>query len=164
MPAETIVRPFEEVVAEHGPVVLRVCRAMLDPIDADDAWSDTFVSALRAYPDLRRDSNIRGWLVTIAYRKALDQLRAKSRIPLPTAALPEIASPDDAVPDIDAQLRAALQALPAKQRGAVIYHYLADLPYAEVGALLETNEAAARRSAADGIANLRKHYTPGSQS
>jgi len=54
--------------------------------------------------------------------------------------------------------------LPEKQRGAVIYHYLAGLPYAEVGALLETSESAARRSAADGIANLRKTYTKGATS
>ena len=162
--AEPIVRPFEEIVAEHGPVVLRVCRAMLSPSDADDAWSETFVSALRAYPDLRPDSNVRGWLVTIAYRKALDQIRARSRAPQPTSALPEVASRDDSTPGLDSELRAALQALPPKQRGAVIYHYLADLPYSEVGVLLETNEAAARRSAADGIANLRKNYPTGTTS
>jgi DNA-directed RNA polymerase specialized sigma24 family protein len=40
----------------------------------------------------------------------------------------------------------------------VAYHYLADLPYAEVGALLGSSEAAARRSAADGIATLRTTY------
>ena len=62
---------------------------------------------------------------------------------------------------IDTELRAALDALPTKQRGAVIYHYLAGLPYAEVGSILETSEAAARRSAADGIANLRKTYKKG---
>ena len=162
--AEPIVRPFEEVVAEHGPVVLRVCRAMLSPSDADDAWSETFVSALRAYPDLRPDSNVRGWLVTIAYRKALDQIRAKSRAPTPTSTPPDIASRDDGTSALDTELRLALQALPPKQRGAVIYHYLADLPYSEVGVLLETSEAAARRSAADGIANLRKNYTTGSKS
>jgi RNA polymerase sigma factor (sigma-70 family) len=162
--AEPIVRPFEEIVAEHGPVVLRVCRAMLSPLDADDAWSETFVSALRAYPDLRPDSNVRGWLVTIAYRKALDQIRANSRAPQPTSALPEAVSRDDNALGLDSELRAALQALPAKQRGAVIYHYLAGLPYAEVGVLLETSEAAARRSAADGIANLRKNYTRESES
>jgi DNA-directed RNA polymerase specialized sigma24 family protein len=54
-------------------------------------------------------------------------------------------------------------ALPFKQRGAVAYRYLADLPYAEVAALLECSEAAARRSAADGIANLRRHYRKDSQ-
>ena len=157
-------RPFEEVVAEHGPVVLRVCRAMLSPSDADDAWSETFVAALRAYPGLRPDSNVRGWLVTIAYRKALDQIRAKARVPQSTSDLPEIASRDDSTPGLDNELRLALQALPPKQRGAVIYHYLADLPYSEVGVLLETSEAAARRSAADGIANLRKNYLRGSES
>jgi DNA-directed RNA polymerase specialized sigma24 family protein len=53
-----------------------------------------------------------------------------------------------------------VRALPAKQRGAVAYHYLADLPYLEVGKLLGTSEAAARRSAADGIAALRNVYQP----
>ena len=102
--------------------------------------------------------------MTIAYRKSLDQLRAKGRAPLPTATLPETLSSDDTAAELDDPLRAALRALPAKQQRAVIYHYLADLPYAEVAVLLKTNEAAARRSAADGIANLRKKYTRGSDS
>ena len=51
----------------------------------------------------------------------------------------------------------ALQALPFKQRSAVAYHYLAGLPYADVGELLDSNETAARRAAADGIATLRRH-------
>ena len=151
-------------MAEHGPVVLRVCRAMLSPADADDAWAETFLAALRAYPDLRPDSNVRGWLVTIAYRKAIDQIRATARAPRPTVAVPDVTARDDRAAQLDTELRAALDALPAKQRGAVIYHYLADLPYSEVGELLETNEAAARRSAADGIANLRKYYTRGTAS
>jgi len=158
------VRPFEQIVVEHGPVVMRVCRAMLPAADAEDAWAETFVAALRAYPNLRPDSNVRGWLVTIAYRKAIDQIRSRARAPLPTVEVPEIATHDEIAPAPDAALRAALDALPEKQRGAVIYHYLAGLPYAEVGALLETSESAARRSAADGIANLRKTYTKGATS
>ena len=59
-------------------MVMRVCRALLGPADAEDAWSETFISALRAYPRLRVGSNVRGWLVTIAHRKAIDQLRAKA--------------------------------------------------------------------------------------
>lgn len=45
--------------------------------------------------------------------------------------------------------------LPPKQRAAIAYHYLADLPYAQVAELLDSTEAAARRAAADGIAKLR---------
>ena len=78
-------RPFEEIVAEHGPTVLRVCRALLARPDADDAWSETFLAALRAYPDLADNANIEAWLVTIAHRKAIDVLRAESRRAVPVA-------------------------------------------------------------------------------
>jgi RNA polymerase sigma factor (sigma-70 family) len=155
--------PFDQVIAEHGAVVLRVCRALLDGADAEDAWSETFLAALEAYPRLRPDSDVRGWLTTIAHRKAIDQLRARGRRAVPAGDLPErvavgsdadpaAAPPDDALWD-------ALRALPPKQRGAVAYHHLAGLPYAEVGALLDSTEAAARRSAADGLARLRATYT-----
>jgi len=154
-----LVRPFEEIVQEHGAVVMRVCRALLPPADADDAWAETFLSAMQAYPRLRPGSNVRGWLVTIAHRKAIDQLRAASRRAVPAGDLPEIPTSDRV--DDTVGLRAALDALPPKQRGAVVAHYLADLPYAEVAAVLDSSEAAARRSAADGIANLRRRYREG---
>ncbi len=150
--------PFEQVLVEHGPTVLRVCRALLGPVDADDAWSETFLSALEAYPRLRPDSNVRGWLVTIAHRKAIDQLRVRDRNPVPTDELPEPSTLDDLVIDPDTDLWDALAALPFKQRSAVAYHHLAGLPYAEVGSLIDSSEAAARRSAADGLANIRKTY------
>jgi len=153
------VRPFEELVTEHGSVVMRVCRAWLSPAEAEDAWSETFLSALRAYPKLRPDSNLRGWLVTIAHHKAVDQLRARARRPAPTSHQPDIPTTDHA--PFDDELRAALDALPLKQRGAVIYRYLADLSYAEIGELLDCSAPAARRSAADGIASLRARYPKG---
>ena len=149
--------PFEAVVEEHGPVVMRVCRALLGPTDADDAWSETFIAALRAYPRLRPDSNVRAWLVTIAHRKAIDHLRAMARAPVPVDELPELEVVDDLIVEHDEDLWARLQALPFKQRSAIAYHHLAGLPYAEVGVLLDSSETAARRAAADGIANLRKH-------
>ncbi len=151
--------PFEAVVSEHGPVVMRVCRALLGPADADDAWSETFLAALRAYPGLRPGSNVRGWLVTIAHRKAIDQLRARARRPEPAADLSERLIGAQAGAELaDSDLQGALAGLPDKARLAVMYRYLADLPYAEVAALLECSEAADRRNAADGIARLRKRY------
>ncbi|MCA1843142.1 MAG: RNA polymerase sigma factor [Actinobacteria bacterium] len=153
-------QPFEAIVAEHGPVVMRVCRALLGPVEADDAWSETFLAALRAYPELRPDSNVRGWLATIAHNKAIDQIRARNRVPVPAGNLPQRpAGAQDPGPEpADTELHGALAALPDKQRGAVVYRYLADLSYTDVAALLECSPAAARRSAADGIASLRKHY------
>lgn len=145
--------PFEQVVADHGPVVLRVCRALVGPDDAEDAWSDTFLAALVAYPRLRPDSNVRGWLVTIAHRKAIDRLRAGRRAPVPLESLPEQPSPDIQPTDLDLWRKVA--ELAPKQRAAVAYHYLAGLPHAQVAEVLGGTETAARRAAADGIAKLR---------
>ena len=70
------VPPFENIVARHGATVLRVARAVLGHADADDAWSETFLSAMKAYPDLPDDANVEAWLVTIAHRKAINIIRA----------------------------------------------------------------------------------------
>ena len=147
--------PFEKVVAQHGATVLRVVRAVLGHADADDAWSDTFLAAMKAYPDLPADANLEAWLVTIAHRKAIDITRATSRRAIPIADTPDTPSRDhsgERHPD----LAEAVAALPTKQRQAVAYHYLAGLPYAEIATLLDTSAAAARRAAADGIAALRR--------
>ncbi|MFP5283223.1 MAG: RNA polymerase sigma factor [Actinomycetes bacterium] len=148
-------KPFEEVVAEHGLVVLRVCRALLPPTDAEDAWSETFLAALRAYPSLPATANLQAWLVTIAHRKAIDGLRARARRPVPVATVSAAPTPPGG-PDPD--LAAAVRALPPKQRAAVAYHYLGGLPYAEVAGVVGGTPAAARRAAADGIARLRRTF------
>jgi len=149
--------PFEHVVAEHSRVVLRVCRALLPAADAEDAAAETFLAALRAYPRLRPDSDVRAWLVTIAHRKAIDVHRTRARSAVPLAELPERPAPPVDAANEDG-LWDAVRALPEKQRAAVAYRYVADLPYAEVGSLMGTSEAAARRNAADGVKALRRRY------
>lgn len=141
------------MVAELGPTVLRVVRAVLGPADADDAWSETFLAALRAYPQLPAGANVEAWLVTIAHRKAIDVTRSTARRAVPVADPPETGARTD-LPDLD--LAAALAALPPKQRRAVAYHYLTGLPYAEIAEILGGSADAARRAAADGIAALRR--------
>jgi RNA polymerase sigma factor (sigma-70 family) len=157
-------QPFEEVVTAHGPTVTRVCRSLLGAIDAEDAWAETFLAALEAYPGLRPDSNLRGWLVTIAYRKSIDQIRRSQRAPTPLGTLPQGPASEAVDPaELDDSLSAALAALPSKQQRAVIFHYVAGLPYAEVARLMEISTVAARRNAADGIATLRTTYTKGTR-
>jgi RNA polymerase sigma factor (sigma-70 family) len=154
-------RPFEEIVAQHGPTVLRVCRAVLGPADAEDAWSETFLAALKAYPRLRADSNVEAWLVTIAHRKAVDHLRGKSRRPIPTEPLPEKPTTSGEPATWELGLWEALRALPLKQRQTLAYHHLAGMPYRQVATIVGGTEEAARRAAADGIAALRKSLYKG---
>ncbi len=150
-------QPFQTVVETHGSVVLRVCRAVLGPVDADDAWSETFLSAMKAYPDLPADANVEAWLVTIAHRKAIDVTRAAARRAIPVAETPDTATAA-AADGRDLDLADALTGLPPKQKQAVAYHYLAGLAYTDVAAIVGGSTDAARRAAADGIATLRRSY------
>lgn len=153
--------PFERIVTDHGPAVLRVCRAVVGPDDAEDAWSDTFISALGAYPGLPDGANVEAWLVTIAHRKAVDILRVRARIAIPVAGVPDWSS-TLGTPDPDGMdLWDAVRALPDKQRQAIAYHYLAGLPFADVAGILGGTPAAARRAAADGMTALRARYGRG---
>src|ERR1700753_3096536 len=89
-------RPFEQLVTRYGPMVLRVCRAVLGPVDAEDAWSETFLAALTAYPRLDEAANVEAWLVTIAHPKAVAVTRARARRPVTAGELPHAPSVDAA--------------------------------------------------------------------
>lgn len=139
-------------------MVLRVVRAVLGPHDAEDAWSETFLAALQAYPELPGDANVAAWLVTVAHRKAIDVTRATARRAVPVGELPERPSRSGRPEDWDPDLWRALKALPERQRHAVAYHYLAGLPYREIAAMTGGSTDAARRAAADGMRTLRRTY------
>ncbi len=154
-------QPFEQAVQQHGPTVLRVCRAVLGAsADADDAWSETFLAALRAWPELDPQTNVQAWLVQVARRKAIDAVRARSRRPVPTDT---IADAESGLGNPDAEgmaLWRAVAALPERQRLSIAYHYLGGLPHAETADILGSTPAAVRRAAADGITTLRRTVTP----
>lgn len=158
---KTPVPPFERVVADHGATVLRVCTSVLGPgADAQDAWSETFLAALSAYPRLDPGANVQAWLVRIAHNKAVDLIRAAARRAVPAAELPERESGigNPAVPDDTVWL--ALASLPFKQRQAVAYHHVAGLPHAEVASILGGSPEAARKAASDGMKALRTLLDP----
>jgi len=134
--------------------VLRYLIASVGRPDADDAFQETFLSALRAYPALRANSNLRGWVLTIAHNKALDVHRARSRNPVPVAEVRERIAPaaDPRTPDHWERVRV----LPPRQREVLTLRYAADLTHAEIAQALGCSEEAARRAAADGLKTLRK--------
>lgn len=157
-------RPFEAIVEEHGARVMRVCRALVGPVDAEDAWSETFLAALTAYPKLAEGSDVCAWLVTIAHRKAIDVLRVRSRSAVTLGELPERPG-TMGVPDAgDRDLWAAVAALPDRQRQAIAYHYLAGLPHGETAAIVGGSVESVRRAASDGIAALRRNFSTAERS
>jgi RNA polymerase sigma factor (sigma-70 family) len=151
--------PFQQVFEAHSRVVFRFLTASVGRDAADDCFQETFLSALRAYPRLKNADNLRGWLMTIAHRKALDHHRARGRRPVPVENVPETAVVDGAAPRDDA-LWELVRALPPKQRAALLLRYAGDLSHREVAAALGTSEEAARRSAHEGLKRLREELAP----
>lgn len=155
----TMEQPFERAVEEHGAAVLRICRVVLGPgPDADDAWSETFLAALTAWPDLEETTNLQAWLVRVAQRKAIDVLRRRGRLPVPAEELPVIASSHGNPGAGDDEVWAEVARLPERQRLAIAYHYLGGLPHAETAEIIGGTPEAVRRAAADGMKQLRRVY------
>jgi RNA polymerase sigma factor (sigma-70 family) len=151
----TALPPFQTVLDEHSGAVMAILRGAVGREAAEDCFQETFLAALRAYPKLEDDRNLRGWLLTIAHRKAIDHHRASGRKPVPMTETPEVAAPD-AMPERDEELWAAVGALPPKQRAAVALRYGSDLPHGEIAAALGCSPEAARRSLHEGLKRLRK--------
>lgn len=142
--------------------MLRVCRAVLGTgADADDAWADTFQSALSAWPDLAEGTNVEAWLVRVALRKAIDITRARARHAVPTDELPERCSSHGNPGGDEYGVWRAVAALPNRQRLAIAYHYLGGLTHAETAEVIGGSTDAARRAVADGIKSLRQTYHAG---
>lgn len=147
--------PFQALVDAHGRSVHRFLVATVGRVDADDCYQETWLAVLRAYPRVRDDSNLRGWVMRIAHNKAIDHIRARRRAPVPVEEVGEAARPDGmALPDRGVWERVA--ELPVKQRAAVAMRFLADAGYSEISAAMGTSKDAARRNVHEGLKRLRR--------
>ena len=158
--------PFEDVLQAHAADVHRYLVAGVGRVDADDCFQEVMLAALRGYPSLTHGDNLRGWLFTIAYTKAIDSHRGRARRPVPSDDLrggPVERGVDRGVElgvERDEELWCAVRQLPPKQRAAILHRYLHDLPYQEIGEIIGCSEAAARQNVRAGLAALRTEITP----
>ena len=148
--------PFQALLEEHRVDVYRFLVATAGRSEADDAFQDTWIAALRAYPKLRRADNLRAWLFRIAQNKSIDAHRARSRRPVPVAAVPEGASSGGVAVGGDDELWERVRQLPAKQRTAVYCRAVLGMSYGELALLLDSSEDAARRNVHEGLKRLRE--------
>ncbi|MDQ4143061.1 MAG: RNA polymerase sigma factor [Actinomycetota bacterium] len=145
--------PFQVFLDRYSDDVWRFLVALVGAPAAEDCWQETFLSALKAYPQAAADSNLKAWVLTIAQRKAIDFFRAAKRRPVPVEDVPDRPRSDE---HRDTILWDRVGELPEKQRLAVVHRYVLDLRYADIGRLIGSSEAAARRSVHEGLKRLRK--------
>lgn len=135
-----------ELFAEHGRMVLGLCRLLLrDAVEAEDATQQVFVSAHQAVlrGSMPRDAG--AWMAAIARNECRARIRARMREPLELAELPSdlpdpLASAIRAA-DLNA-IWAALGTLPRRQRNALVLREFGGLSYHELGRALGLSHSA----------------------
>ena len=151
--------PFERIVQEYGLNVLRVCRALLDEHRAQDAWSETFLAALKASRTCPKMPTSRpGWCASHATRPSTSCASTSPKAwskSIWKALWTPARGPGAQLENL--QLWHEVNQLPPKQRQVIAYRYLGGLSYAGIAGIISGSEAAARRAGADGIKNLRAH-------
>ena len=143
--------PFERFYEQQQSVVLAQLRRLLGRDAADDAFQETFLRALRAYPTLEHGRHLRAWALTIARNVALDALRRER---VTSSEVPEIESVDEQLPY--EELKRLTAQLPHKERAAVFLRYGYDLSYDDIGAALGSSSEAARQATSSGVRRLRR--------
>ena len=154
--AAVAIPPFERFYEEHRDAVLRHLARLLGRAAAEDAFQETFLRALRAYPKLRHGEHLRAWVFTIATRVAFDQRSADGRASNNVLLEPEGAP--DPLPAF-AELEELTAELPPTERAAVVLRYGYDLDYDSIGAALGSSEDAARQAASSGVRRLRRRLS-----
>ena len=142
------VPPFESFYEEHRDAVFRELRRLVGK-DAEDAYQETFLRALRAYGRLKHTENLRAWVLTIARRVAADHYRRREAAPI-------VVEPETDSRPAYAELGELADGLPRKERAAVVLRYGYDMSYAAIGAALGSSEDAARQAASSGVRRLRR--------
>jgi RNA polymerase sigma factor (sigma-70 family) len=152
--------PFQAFLEEHRLTVYRFLVASVGPNEADDCFQETFLAALRAYPNLRHGDNLKAWVLAIATRKAIDAGRARSRRPLPVPQVADVVElyTQDPDPMLQGPVWQAIRALPPKQRVALAHRVLLDRPYAELAAAMGTTIEAARANVYQALRRLREGW------
>lgn len=120
-------------------MVYGVCRLILrDPVEAEDAAQQTFLSAYRGLLSGQEPRQASAWLGTIARNECRARLRSRSTEP---GRLVREPVGDELQHDVGRReeihaLCAALAELPPQQRDAIVLREFYGLSYAEVGAAL----------------------------
>lgn len=163
----TRIPPFQTLIDQHAEAVLGFLVASVGPVDADDCFQETFVAALRGYPKLSDASNLRGWLLRIAQRKALDLHRRRARQPIAVGAGDEVGGDAASTGGLGGGIASmngmpevwrAVGELPPKQRLAVAHRYVCGLSYREVAELIGCSEDAARQNVRAGLRRMREEW------
>ncbi|WP_269901540.1 RNA polymerase sigma factor RpoE [Paenalcaligenes faecalis] len=147
-------RAFDLLVLKYQRRIMRLLARMInDPAEVEDVAQETFIKAYRALPQFRGDSQFYTWLYRIAINSARNWQAARHRRPLLMNEYEnedgETFSPADTLTDINTPeselvsrqvadaVKAAIDALPADLRNAILLREIEGLSYEEIAETMD---------------------------
>ncbi|MYZ49722.1 sigma-70 family RNA polymerase sigma factor [Propylenella binzhouense] len=159
---------FAQLVDAHAPRLLRFARLLLgNEAEADDLVQDAFLGLWQAAGRWRPEARISTWLHRVVYNGAVDRIRRR-RAFVDVALVADLPDPELPAPDSGllrsetvASVRAALAALPERQRTAVLLYHFQELGQAEAADVMGIGEHAFESLLARGRRALRSALSAG---
>ena len=153
---------FEAIVQRYRKPLLGYCSRLLPASRAEDAVQQTFLNAYQSMVSGDAELNLRPWLYRIAHNSSLNLLRQNgwSHEQLDEN-MDGVQRPDQALELRERLLAtvAAVQALPERQRNAVLLREIDGLSYDEIAKALGVGDGAVRQLLHRARASLRAGLT-----
>jgi RNA polymerase sigma-70 factor (ECF subfamily) len=155
------------IYRDLAPGVLRYLRAR-GAAEPEDLLGTVFLEVVRALPRFEGGhADFRAWVLAIAHRRLIDELRCRRRRPLEPAAdetlqasSPSGDAEDDAVRSMEAdRIRGILERLSADQRDVLLLRILLGLSIEETARVLHKTPGAVKSLQARGLARLRRQIS-----
>ena len=158
---------FSSLIERFGDEIYRFSWHLArNQADADDLYQETLFKAFRAYSRLPGDANHRAWLYRIASNTFISDRRKRSRDYILTDVIEQTAThgtPDHAgsldARDLLGDVEQFVQALPPKQRVALIMRKYQGAEYAQIADVLACSEVAARANVHEALRKLRNQFS-----
>lgn len=136
---------FEQLVVAYRDQVFRLALRMCgSEADADEVAQEAFLSAWKALPNFRGESQFSTWLYQLTTHAAIDLMRREKR-QIAADDITEVSAADPAPsPQQQAEqseqreiVRDAILQLAPEQREVVVLRFMEELSYEEIGAVLK---------------------------
>jgi RNA polymerase sigma-70 factor (ECF subfamily) len=149
---------LEDAYRTLGPLVLSYLSRYVPRPDIEDVMQRVFFEVWRAHERYDPDRSLRGWVLGIARKRAIDHLRKRRDVVVPLDSMREIQGDDGR--EIAERLvwadevRAALHLLPDLQREVIELAYFAGYTQSEIATRLDLPLGTVKTRTARGLQRL----------
>ena len=160
---------LDRLVRRHQRALFALClRYVRDADEAADLVQRSFVRAMGKLAELRDAGVFRSWILRIGAHLALNHIRDHARFVADDGEIEAGLSDERALSASDrleaaeasSALRAAVNALPSKERMTLELRIYEDLPFRDIGVALGISEGAAKVNFHYAVRKLRAAFAP----